>query len=427
MPNAVYYSNREGIEQVKSITNFAAANRYFNRFNDQANTEYSLNNMRQLMTFLGNPQDKFRAVHVAGTSGKTSTAYFMAALLVAAGRKTGLTVSPHVDEVNERVQLNGQPLGETEFCSALTSFAETIESAPVRPSSFELKVAFAYWYFAREEVEYVVMEVGLGGLKDATNVMSRRDKVCIITDIGYDHINVLGGSLPEIAAQKAGIIQPGNAVFSYRQPEDVMKVLRTHTAERQATLQIIESAANDDETIPDYQYRNWSLSRRVYDFLVGRDDLPPLSEAVLRQTRHITIPGRMDVRRINGKTIVMDGAHNGQKIEAFVDSFRKLYPGAKPAILLGMRDGKDYETAVPLIASLASRVITTAFVSSQDLPVRSLPPQKLAAAFKNKLSVKVIADQSAAFQELVNGPEKICVVTGSLYLLGQIRNNEQLA
>jgi dihydrofolate synthase/folylpolyglutamate synthase len=409
------------------ITSLDEANAYFKRFNDQAHTEYKLDNMRQLMAYLGNPQDKFKTIHVAGTSGKTSTAYYAAALLTAAGQKTGLTVSPHVDQVNERLQLNGQPVPEVEFCRALTEFSELVEAAPTRLSSFELKVAFAFWFYAKEQVDYAVIEVGLGGLKDATNVISRHDKVCVITDIGLDHVKTLGDSLAEIAAQKAGIIQAGNTIFTNRQAPEIMAVLEAVSKTQPADLEVVQADQNQDTGLPDYQWRNWSLAREVYVFLTERDNLPKLSDEQLQLTRHISIPGRMDARRAGAKTIVMDGAHNVQKMRAFVDSFRKLYPGVKPAILLAMRAGKEYEAIAPILAPLAGRVITTAFTSSQDLPVRCVPPEELAAVFKDLVPAKSIADQRAAFRQLLDGPEEVVVLTGSIYMLGQIRNNEGLS
>jgi dihydrofolate synthase/folylpolyglutamate synthase len=412
----------------RRITNLEEANDFFKNFNDQANTEYSLDNMVRLMDYLGNPQNEFKILHIAGTSGKGSTAYYAAALLTAAGQNTGLTVSPHVDKVNERLQLNGQPLPEAEFCRALTEFSELLNDAPVRPSSFELKVAFAFWYYAKEKVDYAVIETGLGGLKDATNVIGRSDKVCIITDIGLDHVKVLGDNLTEIAAQKAGIIHEGNAVFMHRQPAEVMSVFEAASENNGAKL-YVAPAGNDigDSDLPDYQRRNWSLAYEAYKFVAERDGLKLLSAEDMNKTRHISIPGRMDVRQIGNKTIVMDGAHNVQKMQAFADSFSKLYPGVKPAILLAMRTGKEYQDIVPILAPLASRIITTTFVSSQDLPIHCIPAEELAAAFKDVVPVKSIADQRAAYRELLSSPEDVGVLTGSIYMLGQIRNNEGLA
>lgn len=409
------------------ITSFADANAYLARYNQPADTKYDLAVMRALMAYLGNPQDKVKVVHVAGTSGKTSTAYYISALLTAAGLEVGLTVSPHVDEVNERLQVNGRLLPEAEFCRALSEFAGLVEKAPLRPSSFELKAALAFWYFAKQGLDYAVVEVGLGGLKDATNVITQSDKLCIITDIGFDHMKTLGNRLADIAEQKSGIIHPGNSVITYRQPAEAMKVLETTCKRKKAVLEIVAEAPNPDTDLPDYQWRNWSLARAAYDLLAGRDKLPGLSESQLAKTRQLIIPGRMDTRQLGGKTLVMDGAHNQQKMEAFVASFKKLYPGVKPAVLLAMRDGKEYQSVVPLLVPFASRVITTTFTGSQDFPVQCVPPEELAAAFKGRLPVKSVPGQAQAFQALLDGPEDTVVLTGSIYMLGQIRAKKHLA
>ncbi len=410
---------------MQQLATFAEVNEYLRRFHDQSQTEYKLDNMLRLVDFLGNPQEKFKTVHIAGTSGKTSTAYYMAALLTAAGRKTGLTVSPHVDEMNERVQVNGRPLFEAEFCVAITEFLGLIEGAPVKPSWFELMVAFAFWYFAREGVEYAVVEVGLGGLKDGTNVIARPDKVCIITDIGFDHMKTLGKTLAEISGQKAGIIQPHNDVFTFKQAPEVMKALESRVKEQQAHIHIVDESPNPELSVPDYQFHNGLLAYQVFRFIQERDGLPLPDDETLDEMRQLKIPGRMDAWLVADKTIVFDGAHNQQKMQAFVSSFQKLYPGVKPAVLLAMREGKEYQAVAPLVAGLASRVILTTFETTQDLPVKSLPPEQLAAAFPAGFPVQVITDQKAAFKALMAAPEQLCVVTGSLYLLGQIRNNVQ--
>ena len=166
---------------------------------------YTLDTMRALMLALGNPQNSYKTIHVAGTSGKTSTSYYIAALLGQTGKKIGLSVSPHVDNVNERVQIDLVPLDEHEYCQQFSTFLQIINKLRIKPTYFELLIAFAFWQFAQEKVDYAVIEVGLGGLLDGTNVIERSDKVCVIADIGLDHVAVLGNSLAGIAAQKAGI------------------------------------------------------------------------------------------------------------------------------------------------------------------------------------------------------------------------------
>ena len=239
---------------MKSIHNFEEAREVLAKFvPSRGTTPYKLDNMRRLMTELGDPQNSYRVVHVAGTSGKTSTSYYVAALLGQTGKKVGLTVSPHVDEVNERLQVNLAPMPEVEFCSVLEEFLSVIEKSDIKPSYFELLVALAYWEFARQKVDYAVVEVGLGGLLDGTNVISRPDKVCVITDIGLDHTNVLGGDLTSIAYQKAGIITSHNPVFTYEQDQKVMQEIKKRCEIEHAQLFAVTVPKNTAHHLPMFQ------------------------------------------------------------------------------------------------------------------------------------------------------------------------------
>jgi len=383
-----------------------------------------LDRILPLMKALGDPQDRLKIIHIAGTSGKTSTAYYMAALLRAAGLKVGLTVSPHVDSVNERVQINGRPMAEADFCKELGAFLDLVTDSGIKPSYFELLYAFAIWTLDRQKVDYAVIETGMGGLHDATNVAARPDKVCILTDVDFDHMRVLGNTLAAIASQKVGIVHDHNHAFTYNQNEEIMEVFRDWAKKHKAPLHVVAEEQGDD--LPAYQERNWNLAYQTYRYLEKRDDLQSLTSQVLLRTKRISIPGRMDIRLIGGRTVIMDGAHNDQKIKAFINSFHELYPDTKPAVLLALKTGKEYQKIVPLIDSLAARVIVTSFATTQDLPVESMDPRELAAAFPKATDVKAVPDSSAAFRELLSGPEKICVVTGSFYLLSQIRNNKNL-
>ena len=396
----------------------------------------TLDRIKPLMKLLGDPQDHTRIVHIAGTSGKTSTAYFIAGLLHAAGKHVGLTVSPHVDSIAERVQLDGKPLSEEQFCNGLAEFLEIVDRVEEKPSYFELLYAFSFWIFKRANVDYAVIETGMGGLFDATNVAERADKLCVITDIGYDHMQILGNTLEAIAAQKAGIIHAHNTAIMYEQDKGVTEVVQHWADDHQATLLLTTEAAEREAHhaafragMPSYQQRNWLLAYRSYSFLVARDTLPDLTAEQLAATQAIQVPARMDVRQIGGKTIVMDGAHNTQKMTTFLKSFKQAYPGVKPAVLLALKEGKDTQDLGPLLVPLASRIILTTFNTSQDLPARSIDPRELAKTFQaaGVSDLELIADQHAAYQKLLAGPEDVCIITGSFYLLSQLRQKEHLA
>ncbi|MFA6088202.1 folylpolyglutamate synthase/dihydrofolate synthase family protein [Mucilaginibacter sp.] len=416
------------MRQIRNITEAEQAlAEYMPQVKELLGKDITLVRMEPLLASLGNPQSKLKIIHVAGTSGKTSTSYYVASLLKVAGQKVGLTVSPHLDSVTERVQINLEPLAEDVFCQSLGEFLELIKNVDPRPTYFELVIAFVYWYFAKVQVDYAVIETGLGGTFDATNVAKNSNKVCVITDIGIDHTHVLGNSLPEIAGQKAGIIQAQNQVFMHDQSPAVMEVFHAKSNNEKAILNVLSIAKEQDReafiALPDYQKRNWSLANQVYGYLAQRDSLPALTEDQLIESMRVKVPGRMEVKKLGKKTIVMDGAHNEQKMTAFVSSFKKLYPNQKAAILLSLKEGKEYEAVLPIIKPICSSLIITTFLTAQDLPAVSIHPDILAAAaqkygFNN---VSVDAYYKTAYQQLLATDEPLAIITGSFYLLSTLR------
>lgn len=413
---------------MEEIRNFEEAKERLQAFVPAAGSlhrDYQLDRIRKLMDLLGNPQDTYKIVHVAGTSGKTSTSYYVAALLGATGKKVGLTVSPHVPEVNERVQVNMVPLPEAEYCRELGEFLQLIEPFPVRPTYFELLVAFAYWEFARQKVDYVVVEVGLGGLLDGTNVIQRSDKVCVITDIGLDHVNVLGNDLPSIAAQKAGIILTGNEVFVHTQPDEVMQVFRNVADDKEAKLHEIVEDALAGSDLPPFQQRNWTLAKAAFDFVTERDRLAALGAPEEAATQHTVVPGRMEAIHIGDKTVVLDGAHNAQKLQALSLAMCERFGDQPVAALIGMMDDKEeyLKAAIAELASTIHALIATKFDLGQDVPRSALPPETIQnlAAQAGIYETEVIPDPVEALNRLLKRPEPVLLVTGSLYLVSMLR------
>jgi dihydrofolate synthase/folylpolyglutamate synthase len=220
----------------------------------------------------------------------------------------------------------------------------------------------------------------------------------------------------------------------YEQAAEITSVFKKWAAEKQADLlltsQAAEQASFDGQfapEMPQYQQRNWLLAYRAYNFLADRDGLPKLTTAQLQITQALQVPARMERRHVAGKTVIMDGAHNAQKMGAFLASFRQAYPGVKPAVLLALKQSKEPHGLVPLLAPLASRLIITTFDTSQDLPAKSMEPAELGTLFTTAgATVQAIADQHAAYQALLAGPEAVVIITGSFYLLSQLREREQL-
>lgn len=379
----------------------------------------------QLAHYAGSPQDDLKIIHVAGTSGKTSTCYFVADLLRRSGQKVGLTVSPHIDSITERVQINGEPLTEALFCDYFSEFMEHIEDAPEMPSYFELMMLFALWVFKKENVDYAVIETGLGGLHDSSNIVSRADKVCVLTDIGFDHMHVLGGSIEEIAAQKVGIVKPRNTLITHQQPDAVMAVVRGYVVSQNGVL--IEGMYDETDAVlgdvPLYQQRNWDLAFTTYEYIRQRDGLMMLSNGATAESKQLHVPGRMDIVTKNGKTIILDGAHNEQKMSTFLQSFVKLFPGKKFSLLIALKQGKELEQLAPLLAPYVTSATVTSLVGVQDTVIRSIETSAVADAFLGQGARDVVVEESVeeALKRVLDSDEEIVVVTGSLYLVAAVR------
>jgi dihydrofolate synthase/folylpolyglutamate synthase len=413
---------------MQKVSNFAQANAVLLGFVPPAtgNRRYTLERITALMQHLGNPQDELKIVHVAGTSGKTSTSYYIAAMLQQSGMKVGLTVSPHIDEVNERIQINGVPMDEQTFCQNLNEFMRLIDDFPDKPTYFEVLIAFVYWVFAKEKVVYAVVEVGLGGLLDGTNVARRADKVCVITDIGLDHTQVLGRTITAIAAQKAGIIHAHNTVFCYDQGAAVMDVVREVCQQQKATLHEITSATarRTPNQLPLFQRRNWYLATHVAQFVAGREHLQ-LSSAKLQAAAQTLVPARMEVFKVGDKTVIVDGSHNEQKIQTLLKSLKHKYPNQPFAVLASFGHNKDtsISDSLRLLTELATHILLTKFSLGQDEIRRPINPQKLVEVCRklgyHEMSAEL--NPQKAFQKLMARPEELLLITGSFYLLNHIR------
>lgn len=411
-----------------TIRNFADARRELQSFyNQPGSNSYTLDRMNALMQYLGNPQNTLKVIHVAGTSGKTSTAYYASALLEGAGAIVGLSVSPHVDEVNERVQIDRTPLPEAEFCARLSTFIGDVAGSGIKPSYFELMVAFAYAEFARRKVDYAIMEVGLGGLLDCTNVVSRADKICIITDIGLDHTEILGETLEEIAAQKAGIITPQNAVFTHHQSPQVMAVFERVTQRQDATLHIADAPSRDSAVtgLPLFQQRNFHLAFKAIQFVLARDARRPLSRIQHQTAANIYIPGRMETVGWEGRTIIFDGAHNEQKMTAFIESVRVVYPGQPLAAMVAFMKNKAnrWQPALDVLMRAQVYCVVTSFDPEADRMKQSTPVQAIGDyfAFHDYTGYVMEPDMANASTLLLQRPEKVLLVTGSFYMLHDAR------
>ncbi len=386
----------------------------------------SIERMHQLLAVLGSPQESLKIIHVAGTSGKTSTAYYTAALLKRAGYRVGLTISPHTIEMNDRVQIDGQPLAEETFARDFEEFLQLIVDSGLRPMYFEIMFGFALWEFARLGASHAVVEVGVGGLLDTTNVLTAPDKVCIITDIGFDHMHILGHTIPEIAAQKAGIIQSHNVAFTYDQGSAVLGAIHDRSRLKQAEVHIYSEDDILKLDLPLFQRRNFSLARQAVAYVCEKDGRK-LTDDMVQSASKILIPGRMETVMIGGKHVILDGAHNGQKMNALLQSVQAMYPGQPIAMLLGFIEsaGADarLDDCLSLCGKAATTLIATQFGGPEDAPHVSVPVGDIIQKGKHLGLTRIIAEvqPAQAFKALLEAPEPVVVVAGSLYLLNHVR------
>lgn len=371
----------------------------------------------QLAMRYGQPQDDLKVIHVAGTSGKTSTCYYLAALLGMAGKKVGLSISPHITSIGERVQIDGKPLDEATFCQYMSEFLELVPRGDAMPTYFELLIVFALWVFRREGVDYAVLETGLGGLHDSTNICRRADKYCIITDIGLDHTHVLGKTVEAIAAQKAGIIAPNNHVIMWQQAASIMEVVSHAIDEQRATLTVLPAKSFDE-----FLVRNFILAHAAYNQLALRDSLPSLRPEQQVAASTVLVPRRLEIMQRGSVTIVCDGAHNEQKMYALTKALQHRYPQKKWAVVLAMKQSKDYHTVVKLLAPFAKRVVAVPFQLTQDTPIASIDPKVLVAECRNyNIEAQIGTSVNAAIDQLRDGHETAILVTGSLYAVAEVQ------
>lgn len=400
-----------------------------------------LHNTIELCQALGNPQQQFKSVHIAGTNGKGSTSHMLAAILQQSGYKTGLYTSPHIQDFGERIRINGRMIDE----SFVVAFVEKTKSLyeKIQPSFFELTVAMAFEYFAREKVDIAIIETGLGGRLDSTNIVS--PLLSIITNIGYDHMNLLGNTLEEIAGQKAGIIKRGtpviigevlpetNAVFIKEANE---KEAPLHFAQSKYMVEFIEPTGNllfcnikevKTNTVEKlrldlngiYQAKNVCTVLCAVESLRKQGfEIPEASlHFALENVKELTgIRGRWDILQQH-PTIIQDVAHNTDGIKQVVFQLQNSYPNANLHFVLGFVKDKDVTHMLQLLPPSASYYFTNAHIP------RALPHLELllmAEGYGLKgLSFDDVNDAIATAKELANKNDVI-VVCGSFFIIGEI-------
>lgn len=400
-----------------------------------------LERIQFLLDALGNPERAFPAVHVAGTNGKGSTSAMVAAMLRAAGRRVGLFTSPHLVRYNERIALDGRPVANELFEWALERLRPWVDAAaqsPVgQPTEFEVGTAAAMVCFAEAGVDVAVVEVGLGGRLDSTNVV--QPVVSVITPLGLDHTSRLGGTLSRIAWEKAGIIRPGVPVVCAPQPGEAQDVITRVAAEQGAPVlaagrdyDVALVRSDADGTVFDVR-RGDRWLRGLRTRLLGPHQavngavaaiagltLGLSEEAVRRGLEMVVWPGRLEVVA-EGPLVVLDGAHNAEGVRALAAALRTVFPGQRPVFVLGVLQEKPVEAMLRELLPLGRAAVFTAPNSSRTPPVAPEQLARLAAGLIDPIVVEPDAAQALEKARALAGPQGLVCVCGSLYLVGEVR------
>lgn len=376
---------------------------------------------------LGDPQERYRSVHVAGTAGKGSVVAFVAGLLGAHGFTVGAQMSPHAHSICERFQLGGRPVGESLLVATLVELLPGIDrvarSGHGEPTFFEVANALAWRLFADAGVDYAVVETGLGGRLDATNTITRADKVAVLTHIDLDHTEVLGDTLAAIATEKAGILpRGGHALALAPRCPTVGAAFAAAAADRRCTLELVDpSDGPAPGPLPGmpgrHQAVNAALALRVVGHLARRDGWRVDPDAVARGLGAVRLPGRFERRHRHGHPVVLDGAHNPVKLASVVSVLRDEHPGRRFVWLLALKGDRDARAALEAVAPAAAAVVAT------GIPAGHPPAELAAAAHHAGVPVTVaVPDPAAALDRAVelSEPGLPVVAAGSFLLVAAV-------
>jgi dihydrofolate synthase/folylpolyglutamate synthase len=424
---------REALEYILSFADYERISR--------SGVIWDLRRIENLLEKLDNPHLAAKTVHVAGTKGKGSTTAIISSVINQAGYGTGLYTSPHLFSFTERIQANGRPIPEETFANLTEKIKPSIEAVnregKGQCTTFEILTALGFTYFREIKADYQVIEVGLGGRLDATNVV--RPEVCVITSISLDHTDLLGATVASIAGEKAGIIKNGNTVVCAPQCVEAMTVIEDICRQRDASLIKVGKdvtwrrqsysangqsfsmqglKAEYDLTIPllgDYQLENAAAAVTAVEVLIDRG--AEISAGNIADgLKLVRWPGRLQVLRRN-PWIIADGAHNAYSLQRLVEAIRQYFSFTRAILVMGTSSDKDIAGMVAEAASLTKDIIVTCSRNP-----RALKPEVLAGEFaKHGIKPFVSPDVASALKQalLMAGTGDLICATGSMFVVAE--------
>jgi dihydrofolate synthase/folylpolyglutamate synthase len=430
--------------------NYRQAEEYLNSFVNYeqipgityAQPGYSLRHVEELLNRMGDPQLAARTIHIAGTKGKGSVAAMIAQVLSSSGYKTGLYISPHLYTLRERISVDGSLISEADFAAAMAEVKPFIESMKQdtslrQPTYFEALTALAFAYFQKKQVDFQVLEVGLGGRLDATNVA--KPIVCIITPISLDHTQILGDSLEEIAREKAGIIKPGCLVVISPQPEEAASVITEICQDKKAkvvqvgkditwhkiggdlhrqSLEIEGRTGKYQVSIPllgDFQLENTATAVAALEILASEGFA--ISTADIAQgLAKVKWPGRFQILQQH-PTVLVDGAHNVASMKRLVNNIKAYFPRKRIFLVFGTSCDKDIPGIINELVPLSPQVIVTQTSHSRAAPISTLAAEFSKRGIEPETG-KTVTEAISRALSLADRRDIICV-TGSLFVVAE--------
>ncbi|OGN97479.1 MAG: hypothetical protein A2Z77_05485 [Chloroflexi bacterium RBG_13_51_36] len=431
--------------------NYRQVEEYLNSFTNYeqipgisyAQPGYSLRHVEELLNRMGNPQLAASTVHIAGTKGKGSVAAMIAQVLSSSGYKTGLYTSPHFHTLRERITIDGNLISEDEFAATMAEVKPFIESMKQdvtfrQLTYFEALTALAFAYFHKKQVDFQVLEVGLGGRLDATNVVAR-PAVCIITSISLDHTQILGKTLEEIAREKAGIIKSGCWVVISPQPEEAASVITAACREKEAKVVQVGKDVTWHRTGGDLHRQSLLISGRTNKYqvdipLLGDFQLENATTAVAaaeiltsegftispadiaRGLAQVKWPGRFQILQ-QQPTVLVDGAHNVASMRRLVSNIRAYFPQKRIFLVFGTSCDKDISGIIDELVALSPQVILTQSSHSRAAPVPTLVAEFTKRGINPEIRNNVTEAISRALS-LADGTDIVCIA-GSLFIAAE--------
>ena len=421
---------QEAIKYITEVGNFGS--------------NYGLERTYKLLEFLDNPHGKLKIIHVAGTNGKGSTTAMITSMLKEAGYKVGMYTSPFLEEFEERIQINGENIPKEKLAQLITKIKyavdKVIEEGYNHPTEFEIITVLMFLYFATEEVDFAVVEVGLGGRLDSTNVIT--PILSVITSISFDHTNLLGNTLEEIATEKAGIIKSCIPTVIYPQEEVAEIVISSKCQELDSKLYKINKedakliniikedkiyqqvkVKLDDEydvklpLLGEHQILNLAVALKALEVI--KDKAPKLNmESIVKSIATVRWNGRLEIMS-NSPYVVIDGAHNIQGITQLNKNINKYFEYKDMYLILGILADKDVEDMVKVITPKAKKVFTVTPNSMRAETAEEL----LEEVKKYNESCEAYNDYKNAFEDALKLCKKddLLLISGSLYMIGEMR------